>query len=221
MRAPSWASSSGHLERYEREDAGSWREVGSVVHVNLGRHGLAWGRGLQSLDEVGPAKREGYGRSPAGIFPLDKAFGAADSLPTGAAGFPYLHVTANMYCVEDVHSSHYNEIVDASEVKPSGWQRWSPLRRLDGLFRWGVVVRQNDPDVVVGAGSCVFLHIWRGERRPTAGCTSMSAESLEQILRWLDAKSQPVLVQLPAPVYAAVGARWSLPEDDGESPAEK
>jgi hypothetical protein len=90
VRARSWASSSGLLRRYERAAGGTWRTVGGSVDVNLGRHGLAWGRGLHPASKSGPIKREGDGRSPAGVFALERAFGAAESLPDGSKDFPYL-----------------------------------------------------------------------------------------------------------------------------------
>jgi L,D-peptidoglycan transpeptidase YkuD (ErfK/YbiS/YcfS/YnhG family) len=83
--------------------------------------------------------------------------------------------------------------------------------RPDGLFRWGVIVQQNNPEIKVGAGSCVFLHIWRGLRQPTAGCTAMPAEQIQEVVRWLDATAQPVLVQLPEAEYQKVREAWSLP----------
>jgi D-alanyl-D-alanine dipeptidase len=156
-------------------------------------------------------KREGDGRSPAGVFELERAFGEAEALPPDSHGFPYLQAQRTSYCVEEVRSEHYNQLVDSTQIKMPGWQRWSPLRRPDGLFRWGVVVRQNAPDTVVGAGSCVFLHIWRGPRQPTSGCTAMHPDHLEALLRWLDPKAHPILVQLPEPEYQARKEAWSLP----------
>jgi L,D-peptidoglycan transpeptidase YkuD (ErfK/YbiS/YcfS/YnhG family) len=219
VRAPNWNSSSGLLKRYERQETGDWREAGVVVHVSLGRRGLAWGRGLHAGGEAGPTKHEGDGRSPAGAFRLENAFGYASALPESAHGFPYLEGKQTTYCVEDMRSSHYNDIIDTSQVKRSTWQRWSPLRRTDGLFRWGVVVRQNSPDVVVGAGSCVFLHVWRGAHLPTSGCTAMPVDAVEELLRWLDPSAAPVLVQLPETTYRAVAGRWSLPDDEESAPA--
>ena len=221
VRAATWNSSTAVLSRYEREHGGPWHEIGSGgAAASLGRNGLAWGRGLQPAREVGPTKREGDGRSPAGVFRLEIAFGEAEALPAGSREFPYLPAKSSSYCVEDVRSAHYNELVDASRVKRALWQRWSPLHRADGLFRWGVVVRQNAPDVLVGAGSCVFLHVWRGEHRPTVGCTAMAPETIEQILRWLDAAAEPVLVQLPEAVYRTESVRWSLPDGDAALPAD-
>jgi L,D-peptidoglycan transpeptidase YkuD (ErfK/YbiS/YcfS/YnhG family) len=211
VRTHSWKTATGTLERYERDDTVPWHSVSEATLVNVGRNGMGWGRGLHSSDQAGPVKREGDGRAPAGVFPLALAFGAADALPPEAKGFPYLHTLPTSYCVEDVRSKYYNQIVDANEVKMTSWERWSELRRADGLFRWGVVVRQNGPDTKTGAGSCVFLHIWRGYRQPTAGCTAMAIEQIQETVRWLDPAAQPVLVQLPDSEYQRLREAWGLP----------
>jgi len=211
VRSRTWKTPTGTLERYERDDTQQWRRVGEPTPVNVGRSGMGWGRGLHPADQHGPVKREGDGRAPAGVFPLATAFGVADGLPPEAKGFPYLHTSSTTYCVEDVRSKYYNQIIDANEVKATSWERWSEMQRPDGLFRWGVVVRQNDPDTKTGAGSCVFLHIWRGFRQPTAGCTAMSPDQIQETVRWLDATAQPLLVQLPEPEYQRLRDGWSLP----------
>jgi L,D-peptidoglycan transpeptidase YkuD (ErfK/YbiS/YcfS/YnhG family) len=115
------------------------------------------------------------------------------------------------YCVEDTRSPYYNQIVDALRVTRSSWERWSELRRSDGLFDWAIIVEQNAPDVKKAAGSCVFLHIWRGARRPTSGCTSMPKAELEEVVRWLAATREPLLVQLPEPVFQSLREAWGLP----------
>jgi L,D-peptidoglycan transpeptidase YkuD (ErfK/YbiS/YcfS/YnhG family) len=211
VRSRSWRAPIGTLERYERDDNLQWRRVADATPVNVGRNGMGWGRGLHAAAQAGPVKREGDGRAPAGVFPLALAFGAANDLPPEAKGFPYLHTLPTTYCVEDVRSKYYNQIIDANEVKMTSWEQWSGLQRADGLFRLGVVVRQNGPDTKTGAGSCVFLHIWRGFRQPTAGCTAMPREQIEETVRWLDATAQPLLVQLPEPEYQRLRETWGLP----------
>jgi L,D-peptidoglycan transpeptidase YkuD (ErfK/YbiS/YcfS/YnhG family) len=211
VRSRSWRTPTATLERYEREDGSPWRLVAEATPVNIGRNGMGWGRGLHSGDQTGPVKREGDGRAPAGVFSLALAFGAAEALPPEAKGFPYLHTLPTTYCVEDVRSKYYNQIIDANDVKMTSWERWSELQRADGLFRWGVVVRHNGPDTKTGAGSCVFLHIWRGFRQPTAGCTAMPPEQIKETVRWLDGAAQPLLVQLPEPEYQRLRERWGLP----------
>jgi D-alanyl-D-alanine dipeptidase len=64
---------------------------------------------------------------------------------------------------------------------------------------------------VAGRGSCIFLHIWAGPSKGTAGCTAMPQPRLETLLRWLDAKKRPLLVQLPEAVYARLRDAWRLP----------
>ena len=157
------------------------------------------------------AKSEGDGKSPAGVFALGRAFGIAAALPGATHEFPYQRTQSSTYCVEDVRSTYYNQIIDARDVVRTGWEKWSELRRRDGLFDWGIVVHQNDSDIQKGAGSCVFLHVWRGPHVPTAGCTAMPRDRIQAILRWLDPAAQPLLVQLPQPVLDAVRKAWGLP----------
>ena len=210
VRTPSWSAVSGTLERYERGESLRWNLVGPPTPLNVGRSGMAWGRGLASQTKPGPIKREGDGRSPAGVFTLGRAFGSAEGLPAGARDFPYLQTLPSTYCVEDTRSKFYNQIVDVPGVTPGSRPGWSEMQRADGLFRWGVIVRQNDEEQV-GAGSCVFLHIWRGAGRGTAGCTAMASDQIETTLRWLDAKASPLLVELPEPAYQDVRDAWGLP----------
>lgn len=211
VHAPTWAAASGTLERYERDVKGGWIAVGPAVPVDLGRAGLAWGRGLHVTPAEGPRKTEGDGKSPAGVFALERAFGVAPELPSDARGFPYLATDSSTYCVEDARSAHYNQIVRESEVRRTSWEKWSVLKRPDGLFDWGLIVAQNRSETVRGAGSCVFLHIWRGPRVPTSGCTAMAREQIETVLRWLDASKKPVLVQLPDEQVARLRGSWALP----------
>src|SRR5262249_47021952 len=49
-----------------------------------------------------------------------------------------------------------------------------------------------------GAGSCIFLHVWRDAASPTVGCTAMAKPALAELLAWLDPDA--LLVVLPEPV---------------------
>ena len=211
VRTATWTAVTGTLERFERNAKREWRRVGSATPLNVGRNGMGSGHGLVKSVHPGPLKREGDGRSPAGAFPLGRAFGSAETLPDGSSGFPYMHTLPSSYCVEDTRSKLYNQIVDAPGVTPGSRPGWSELQRADGLFRWGIVVRQNELNPQVGAGSCVFLHIWRGAGRGTAGCTAMASDVLEATLRWLEADADPLLIELPEPTYQELREAWALP----------
>jgi L,D-peptidoglycan transpeptidase YkuD (ErfK/YbiS/YcfS/YnhG family) len=211
VRSSSWYAASGILELFAKDASRRWVRAGTEVPVSLGRNGMGWARGIHPPQSAGPVKKEGDGRSPAGVFSLHSAFGIAEALPSGAHGFPYLQTLSSTYCVEDVRSDHYNQIIDSNDVTRTSWEKWSELRRADGLFTWGIIVRQNAPETIRGAGSCVFLHVWRGPRLPTAGCTAMPREEIEGLLRWLAPDAAPLLVQLPRAAYEELRAAWALP----------
>jgi D-alanyl-D-alanine dipeptidase len=211
VQTANWNTSTGTFRRYQSSASSVWELVGEPFPVNVGRNGLAWSQGLHAKPGRGPLKREGDGRSPAGIFDLDHAFGYSADPPEGARGFPYLPIDRDTVCVEDVRSKDYNRILDVADSTGTGWERRSVMLRPDGLFRWGVVVSQNTPAVQPGSGSCVFLHVWKGPGRPTAGCTAMSADRIEEIVRWLDPDGNPSLVQLPEAEYSELRESLQLP----------
>jgi D-alanyl-D-alanine dipeptidase len=207
---PSWDTTSGTLRRYVRSSATSpWRRVGPAVPVVVGASGLAWG--ADSLGAPGdPHKREGDGRSPAGIFPLDSAFGFAPASAMSSLRVPYVPLLAGTECVDDTASVHYNTVVDRDRVPRVDWNSAEHMRRIP-QYQVGVLVGYNTRPVRTGRGSCIFLHIWNGPGSSTAGCTAFPRADVEQLLAWLDATRQPVLVQLPAAEYARLRRTWALP----------
>jgi D-alanyl-D-alanine dipeptidase len=86
------------------------------------------------------------------------------------------------------------------------------MRRDDILYKWGVVVDHN-PAAIPGAGSCIFLHVWKNAASPTAGCTAMRESDLAGLIRWLDPARHPILVQMPRAVYRSLPAEYNLPPD--------
>jgi D-alanyl-D-alanine dipeptidase len=205
---PGWDTTSGTLRRYVRATASApWRRVGATVPVVVGVSGLAWG--VDSLGAPGdPHKREGDGRSPAGVFPLDSAFGFAPA--ASSIRLPYVPLVAGTECVDDTASVHYNTVVDRERVPRVDWKSAEHMSRID-QYRVGVMVGYNKQPVTTGRGSCIFLHIWNGPGSSTAGCTAFPRADVETLLAWLDPKRAPVLVQLPVAEYSRRKTSWRLP----------
>lgn len=224
-----WDAVNGRLQRFERESAhDTWREVGGPVAIVVGGKGMGWGIGLIGADEPGvrgagePVKKEGDGKSPAGVFTLGTAFGdAAQALP--GLKLPYLELTPTIECVDDARSTHYNRVLDRSVLERSGvtpdWNSSEHMLDVGEAYRWGVVINHNG--TVEGAdssaprpgrGSCVFLHIWGGPGHGTAGCTAMVAGEVVTLLKWLDPKRRPLLVQMPTADYERLAGEWGLPK---------
>lgn len=210
-----WQSPSATLRFFERADAmAPWKAAGVAFPVMLGRNGLGWGLGLNKQTEDGPVKREGDGKAPAGVFALGPAF-ARDPAELGPnPGMPVLDLRKRLLCVDTPQSRFYNRILPADQAQPKDFDSAEDMLEVGELYRFGLVVDHNGSPVSPGAGSCVFLHIWRAPDKPTAGCTAMAAENLKAVLEKLDRNAHPVLVQLPADQYSRLRSAWALPALD-------
>lgn len=207
-----WNSQQAYFQRYERSDVKSgWTLKGEKLSAMVGRNGLAWGQGLHRvtpLDE--PAKKEGDGKAPAGIFNLSMAFGYDTPEAMPWVRLPYRQATKDILCVDDPASRHYNRMIDSRRVAKD-WNSFEEMRRKDDQYRLGIFVDHNVDPVVSRGGSCIFIHIWAGPNKATAGCTALAADDVEKLLRWLDPQASPALVQMPEPVYDRYRKAWHLP----------
>ncbi len=201
-----WDATRALLQAYERGPSGSWTAVGDPFEASLGRAGMAWGRGLHPAGLDGPQKREGDGRSPAGVFDLRLVTGYDAAAPAGLR-LAYRQASATLRCVDDVRSRRYNTLTDET----TGWSSAEHMRRDDEQYRLVVWVGHNDAPVEPGAGSCIFLHLRASPGAVTTGCTAFDEEPMLKLLRWLDPHARPLLVQLPQAQYTALAATWGLP----------
>lgn len=212
VSTPDWNSAGGELRTYERTD-GAWRELGSVAPVTVGRAGSAWGLGLHAPSQEGPTKREGDGRSPAGIFEIGEAFGYVASVSTA---LPYQAMTATHYCMDVSGSPNYNQIVDSLVVGAAAVEGSTEPMRLDihsngdQRYRLGFVIRHNAGAVAMG-GSCIFAHLWKSPTDATSGCTAMAPATMQRLVSWLDSKRRPIFVLLPRASHETLAAKWQLP----------
>jgi D-alanyl-D-alanine dipeptidase len=208
-----WDATDAVLRRYERASASApWRPVGGSIRTVVGRTGLAWGRGVAPAPSAaGPVKREGDGKSPAGVFRLGPAFGYAPADSVRWARISYVPTDASVECVDDSKSRFYNRLVDRDTIAAPDWTSHEEMRRDDEIYRLGVWVDHNVAPPAPSGGSCIFLHIWRAPGVPTIGCTAMDAGDLASVVRWLDPRARPVLVQAPRAQIASLSGPLRLP----------
>jgi len=197
MTTQDWSTSNGTLQRYEKTDK-TWHKVGKTIDIQLGRNGLAWGIGLHTIPKDAKIiKKEGDGKSPAGIFSLKQAFGYTPF----KIDYPYTVYRETDHCVDDANSKSYNKIVDSSKVTVD-YESFEHMKFPKEYYKYGIVVNHNHIDEEAAkrsAGSCIFIHI---KKVPTAGCTVMSEEEIKEILHWLDPDAKPLLLQGTEPVVA-------------------
>ena len=181
------------LLAYEKS-GDKWVKVFGPFAVNIGRSGLAWGRGLIAFEHTNdePVKQEGDGKSPAGLFTLESFFGYEQM----HFDFPYTQVTSSALCIDDSASSEYNRIVQSEDK--TQYASFEYMKREDDLYRLGIVVGHNRRGIKEG-GSCIFIHLQRSDSSPTSGCTAMREEELLPLMKWLKKAKNPLLLQLPEP----------------------
>lgn len=204
-----WTSTKVELRRFRREGA-TWKPVGSEWPGVIGRSGAAWGSGVHGsgapAGRSGPIKREGDGKSPAGVFALGASYGYAKTAPSGTR-ISYTTVDDAWKCVDDPASKSYNRVLDRRTVDVD-WRSAEDMRRADPLYTWVVDVAHNatrSPN----AGSCIFLHVWGGADGATLGCTAMAEPVLADLIKTLDPSA--VFVLLPKAEYVALAPAWGLP----------
>lgn len=213
---PAWNVDHGTLQRFAR-DSNGWHPVGESRPVTIGKTGAAWGIGLSAPQDDGhPVKREGDGRSPAGVFDIGMAFGYDAKADTA---LKYTPMHADSYCVDVSGSPLYNRVVRASDVGQAAVKGASEHMRLDLVnngdqrYRMGFVIEHN-PAQKPMAGSCIFAHLWKRPGAPTVGCTAMTPATMESLLRWLKPADHPVFVLLPREAYQRLQKPWQLPKLD-------
>ncbi|MFN0215194.1 MAG: L,D-transpeptidase [Saprospiraceae bacterium] len=194
------------LFKYEKKGK-KWRQVGKAHPVNLGRKGLAWGRGVQS-QKPGLQKKEGDLRSPAGIFRFGTAFGYA-AAGTLSLKLPYLPITEAQICIEDSNSPFYNQLVDALQLQQD-WVAKENMMRDDEQYKWGIFVNHNVP-AEPECGSCIFFHLWKKPGSGTLGCTAMAEDDLLSLMQWLDPAKMPLLMQMTNTHYEDYRRKFALP----------
>ncbi len=208
-----WNSIQGKAQMFERKNLKTeWNAVSASFPVVVGKNGLAWSEDIAYLLSEIPVKykREGDGKSPAGIFNLTSAFGS--HAKPDYVKLPFTELRSSTECVDDTKSANYNQIVDRYKIGNFDWDSSEKMLAVGAQYDLGVFVAHNLIPVKNGNGSCIFLHIWKDEKSGTAGCTAMNRENIETLLSWLDAEKNPVLIQMPEANYQTYQKSWKLPK---------
>lgn len=163
------------IECLERQGRG-WRTAFAPMKAVVGRNGIA----------LAGTKREGDGCTPSGDFAIRTAFGYAEKFATG---LDYRQATDSDLWVDDPKSQDYNRWVRS----PTHAASFEHMKRQDDLYKLGAVIEYNMDPIVPGHGSAIFLHIWNGEGRPTAGCVALAENDVAEILKWLDRAKSPIM----------------------------
>jgi L,D-peptidoglycan transpeptidase YkuD (ErfK/YbiS/YcfS/YnhG family) len=204
-----WTSVTGTARFFERKTLKSaWKATGQKFPVVVGNTGLAWSDDANIKAETHPHKVEGDGKSPAGIFMLTSIFAASNQ----DVKLPFRKLGEFTECVDDPKSRYYNKIVDRLQTGMFDWKSSEKMLAVGEQYELGVFVAHNSNPAIPNKGSCIFLHIWKDSSTGTSGCTAMEKSNMETIISWLDNSKNPMLIQLPEPIYSQYQTLWKLPK---------
>lgn len=132
---------------------------------------------------IGRKRGEGDGITPAGVFHIQQVLIRPDRMDFEAGDVPTGLIGLGDIWSDDPDDPAYNTGQTAFR-HPYSHEK---LRRSDALYDTVAVLDYNSAPVVPGAGSAIFLHIWRKPRHPTEGCVAFDRFDLVEILsRWTD-----------------------------------
>jgi L,D-peptidoglycan transpeptidase YkuD (ErfK/YbiS/YcfS/YnhG family) len=148
--------------------AGPWQ-----IRVAIGRAGIRVN------------KREGDGATPRGVFRLVRLWWRRDRWPRPGSALPTLAIAADDAWCEDPKDRRYNRPI---KIRPGS--AGDPLRRADALYDFIIEIDHNTRPSIPGRGSAVFVHVARDNFAPTAGCVTLEAKALLQLLRRVGLKTR-------------------------------
>ncbi|KTD36513.1 hypothetical protein Lnau_1497 [Legionella nautarum] len=151
-----------------------WQSMfSSPFNAVIGKNGLA-----------SPGKKkEGDLKTPAGLYPIGEAFGTQPL----ALKMDYKYITADDKFIDDVNNKQYNSWVNGSTNAKS----YESM--LIEPYTFGAVVNYNMNPTIAGAGSAIFIHLWRSPNSSTNGCIALDKKQLLMMLHWLDKTQHPYI----------------------------
>ena len=215
--AEGWNSSHVTVSVVEKNAQGQWVRVLGPYKGRLGKNGLIWGLGLHNNPRKAATKKEGDGRSPAGIFTLGGLWVTHKTPVKHHRSIPYVKVGPNDIWVTNTSDARlYNRHVRLKHAACTKWELKEQMRQTDYPHSIKMLICHNTPErkggVVVGGGAAIFFHIWRNNgNSATAGCTSMAEENLRAIIARLNPARKPVYILLPKSEYMRLRQEWRLP----------
>ena len=177
------------------KDLNGWKHRCGPLPAMIGRNGFA----------PPGEKREGDGKVPTGMFPLESAFGYAASINSRMS---YRQTTEDDLWVDDVNAPDYNKWVKRGQSRATSFEA---LKIADQRYQLGIITGYNRNPAISGLGSAIFVHTWLEEGFTTSGCVALDGEQLRQILKWLEPAKKPMILMGTRTALAPIPLLASLP----------
>ena len=117
---------------------------------------------------------EGDGITPIGRFQIHSCAFRSDRLDFTQSSFLQKPTGLRDIWSDDPQDLEYNHGLNTVD-HPFSHEK---MRRSDPLYDAVGILNFNYPDAKAGAGSAIFLHVWRKPRHPTEGCIAFDKRDL-------------------------------------------
>ena len=144
---------------------------GRKIRCAVGKNGIV----------VASAKREGDGKTPAGIWPMRQVFYRSDRLPPPKTKLPMRATQPDDAWCDVDGDPKYNQLVKLPYAILD-----ERLWRDDHLYDVVTVLGYNDAPILPGKGSAIFLHLARPDYSPSTGCVTLALEDFLPVLAEAD-----------------------------------
>jgi len=209
VTASGWGDSAGQVQRYRRALAGSaWEKIGSPSPCVLGKAGLDAAESVPGRAGTWPEKKDGDGKTPAGIFAPAQAFGFKSAAQAKDMGLklPYAEVGDSLICVSDPKSPQFGKLATPGAARTP---RGVNLAKAGEANKWGLLLGAFDQGQA--PGPCLFVHLWDEPGKATGGDIGCHEARMLELLAWLDPSASPAVAIVPVSELDAVRAAWGLP----------
>jgi L,D-peptidoglycan transpeptidase YkuD (ErfK/YbiS/YcfS/YnhG family) len=159
---------------HKKEDNSIWTQIFSTSG-DCGSKGITY------------HKKEGDGKTPAGLYSFTIAFGIKSD---PGAKLTYRKVTEYDYWIDDSKSPYYNTWINASETPGE----YTSEHLIDHAPQYNYALNINyNPDNTPGLGSAIFLHGYNGLGR-TTGCVAIAEKYVKTLIREVDSSTKILIV---------------------------
>lgn len=132
-------------------------------------------------------KKEGDGKTPAGLYSFTMAFGLKSD---PGAKLIYRRITEYDYWLDDIKSPYYNTWVNSLEIPGD----YTSEHLIDHAPQYNYALNINyNPDCIPGLGSAIFLHGFNGLGH-TTGCIAISEKYVKTLIQNIDSAAKILIV---------------------------
>ena len=130
-------------------------------------------------------KVEGDKKTPVGIFELGDVYYRKDKIKLPKIKIRSIEIKPQMGWSDDIKfPKKYNKLIKINQNI-----HHEKLYRTDRKYDLLIPIKYNSKKVILGKGSCIFLHLTRNYK-PTAGCIALKKKDFIIMLKLLTKKSK-------------------------------